>query len=57
VSYISEFMSLMPGDVIYTGTPAGVGVARNPPLFLKAGDVITLGADGLGTQRQRIVLS
>jgi 2-keto-4-pentenoate hydratase/2-oxohepta-3-ene-1,7-dioic acid hydratase in catechol pathway len=57
VSYISEFMSLMPGDVIYTGTPAGVGVARNPQVFLKAGDVITLGADGLGTQRQRIVLS
>jgi 2-keto-4-pentenoate hydratase/2-oxohepta-3-ene-1,7-dioic acid hydratase in catechol pathway len=57
VSYISEFMSLLPGDVIYTGTPAGVGVARTPPVFLKAGDVVTLGIDGLGTQRQRIVLS
>jgi 2-keto-4-pentenoate hydratase/2-oxohepta-3-ene-1,7-dioic acid hydratase in catechol pathway len=57
VSYISEFMSLLPGDVIYTGTPAGVGVARNPPVFLKPGDVVTLGIGGLGTQRQRIVLS
>ena len=57
VSYVSEFMSLMPGDVIFTGTPSGVGVARNPPVFLKPGDVITLGLDGLGTQRQGIVLS
>jgi 2-keto-4-pentenoate hydratase/2-oxohepta-3-ene-1,7-dioic acid hydratase in catechol pathway len=57
VSYISEFMSLMPGDAIYTGTPSGVGVARDPPVFLKSGDVITLGIDGLGTQRQRVVAS
>lgn len=57
VSYISQFMSLMPGDVIYTGTPAGVGMARNPPVFLQPGDVITLGVEGLGTQRQTVVLS
>ena len=57
VSYISQFMSLVPGDVIYTGTPSGVGLARNPPVFLKPGDVITLGIDGLGTQRQKVVLS
>jgi 2-keto-4-pentenoate hydratase/2-oxohepta-3-ene-1,7-dioic acid hydratase in catechol pathway len=57
VSYISEFMSLMPGDVIYTGTPSGVGLARDPPVFLKPGDVITLGVDGLGTQRQVVALS
>jgi 2-keto-4-pentenoate hydratase/2-oxohepta-3-ene-1,7-dioic acid hydratase in catechol pathway len=57
VSYISQFMSLMPGDVIYTGTPSGVGLARSPPVFLKPGDVITLGVDGLGEQRQTIVLS
>jgi 2-keto-4-pentenoate hydratase/2-oxohepta-3-ene-1,7-dioic acid hydratase in catechol pathway len=55
VSYISQFMSLMPGDVIYTGTPSGVGMARNPPVFLQPGDVITLGIDGLGTQRQKVV--
>ena len=53
----SKDAKLLPGDVIYTGTPSGVGVARNPPVFLKAGDVVTLGIDGLGTQRQRIVLS
>jgi 2-keto-4-pentenoate hydratase/2-oxohepta-3-ene-1,7-dioic acid hydratase in catechol pathway len=57
VSYISEFMSLMPGDVIYTGTPSGVGLARDPPVFLKPGDVITLGVDGLGTQSQVVALS
>jgi 2-keto-4-pentenoate hydratase/2-oxohepta-3-ene-1,7-dioic acid hydratase in catechol pathway len=57
VSYISQFMSLQPGDVIYTGTPSGVGLARDPPVFLKPGDVITLGIDGLGTQRQKVVLS
>lgn len=52
VSYLSQFMSLLPGDVISTGTPAGVGLGMNPPLFLKAGDVIELGIDGLGEQRQ-----
>lgn len=52
VSYISQFMTLLPGDVISTGTPAGVGLGFNPPLFLKPGDVVELGIDGLGTQKQ-----
>ncbi|MGB4399631.1 MAG: fumarylacetoacetate hydrolase family protein [Daejeonella sp.] len=52
VSYVSRFMTLLPGDVISTGTPAGVGLGLNPPLFLKAGDVIELGIDGLGEARQ-----
>jgi 2,4-diketo-3-deoxy-L-fuconate hydrolase len=55
VSYISRFMTLMPADVIYTGTPAGVGLGRKPPVFLKSGDVMTLGIEGLGTQRQTVV--
>ncbi len=55
VSYISEFMTLLPGDVISTGTPAGVGLGRVPPRFLGAGDVCELGVDGLGTSRQRVV--
>ena len=55
VSYLSTFMRLDPGDVITTGTPAGVGMARKPPLYLKAGDVVELGVDGLGVQRQRVV--
>ena len=55
VSYLSRFMTLLPGDVISTGTPPGVGLGFNPPLFLKAGDVVELGIDGLGTQRQRVV--
>lgn len=55
VSYISQFMKLMPGDVITTGTPPGVGMAMNPPRFLKAGDVVTLGVTGLGQQRQSVV--
>ncbi|MFB9949235.1 fumarylacetoacetate hydrolase family protein [Rhizobium puerariae] len=55
VSYISRFMKLMPGDVITTGTPRGVGMAMNPPRFLKAGDVVTLGVTGLGQQRQSVV--
>ena len=54
VSYISQFMTLMPGDVISTGTPAGVGLGFNPPQYLSAGDVVELGIDGLGTQRQVI---
>jgi 2-keto-4-pentenoate hydratase/2-oxohepta-3-ene-1,7-dioic acid hydratase in catechol pathway len=57
VSYLSRFMTLLPGDVISTGTPAGVGLGMNPPTFLKAGDVVELGIDGLGTQRQRILAS
>ncbi len=57
VSYLSRFMTLLPGDVISTGTPAGVGLGMTPPTFLKAGDVVELGIDGLGAQRQRIVAS
>jgi len=53
VSYISRFMTLLPGDVISTGTPAGVGLGRTPPLYLKPGDIVELGIDGLGTQRQK----
>lgn len=55
VSYLSRFMTLMPGDVIATGTPSGVGMAMNPPQFLKAGDVMRLGVEGLGEQRQEVV--
>ena len=55
VSYVSRFMTLMPGDVIITGTPPGVGMGLKPAQFLKAGDVMTLGAQGLGTQTQRVV--
>ncbi len=52
VSYLSQFMSLLPGDVISTGTPPGVGMGMKPPLFLKDGDVVELGIEGLGTQKQ-----
>jgi 2-keto-4-pentenoate hydratase/2-oxohepta-3-ene-1,7-dioic acid hydratase in catechol pathway len=52
VSYISQFMTLLPGDVISTGTPAGVGLGFKPPIFVKPGDVIELGIEGLGEQRQ-----
>lgn len=52
VSYLSQFMTLLPGDVISTGTPAGVGFGFKPPHYLKAGDVVELGIDGLGSQRQ-----
>ncbi|WP_462219872.1 fumarylacetoacetate hydrolase family protein [Ferruginibacter sp.] len=52
VSYISQFMTLLPGDIISTGTPAGVGLGFNPPVYLKDGDVIELGIDGLGTSKQ-----
>ncbi len=55
ISYISQFMALEPGDVITTGTPAGVGMGRKPPVFLKAGDTVALGIDGLGQQAQRVV--
>ncbi|MFZ8477499.1 fumarylacetoacetate hydrolase family protein, partial [Staphylococcus aureus] len=55
VSYISEFMTLLPGDVIATGTPPGVGLGMKPPQFLKAGDVMRLGVAGLGEQQQRVV--
>ncbi len=52
VSYISQFMTLLPGDIISTGTPAGVGLGFNPPVYLKDGDVVELGIDGLGTSKQ-----
>jgi len=52
ISYISQFMTLLPGDIISTGTPAGVGLGFNPPVYLKPGDVVKLGIDGLGTSRQ-----
>ncbi len=52
ISYLSQFMTLLPGDVISTGTPAGVGLGLNPPVFLKEGDVVELGIDGLGTSKQ-----
>ncbi len=55
VSYVSEFMTLMPGDIITTGTPPGVGLGMKPPLYLKKGDVMTLGIEGLGQQRQLVV--
>lgn len=55
VSYLSQFMSLQPGDIISTGTPPGVGMGQKPPLYLKAGDVMELGIEGLGTQRQDVV--
>jgi 2-keto-4-pentenoate hydratase/2-oxohepta-3-ene-1,7-dioic acid hydratase in catechol pathway len=55
VSYISEFMTLLPGDVIATGTPAGVGMGMTPPRFLQPGDSVELGIDGLGVIRQRVV--
>lgn len=55
VSYLSQFMTLLPGDVISTGTPAGVGLGLKPPTYLKPGDVVELGIDGLGTQTQTAV--
>jgi len=55
VSYVSQFMSLQPGDVISTGTPPGVGLGLKPPTYLKAGDVVELGIEGLGTQKQLCV--
>jgi 2-keto-4-pentenoate hydratase/2-oxohepta-3-ene-1,7-dioic acid hydratase in catechol pathway len=55
VSYLSEFMTLLPGDVISTGTPDGVGLGHKPPVFLKPGDVVELGVEGLGSARQAIV--
>jgi 2-keto-4-pentenoate hydratase/2-oxohepta-3-ene-1,7-dioic acid hydratase in catechol pathway len=55
VSYISHFMTLEPGDVIPTGTPAGVGLGMKPPVFLKPGDTMRLGISGLGEQKQKVV--
>ncbi len=55
ISYVSRFMSLHPGDVIATGTPPGVGLGMNPPQYLAPGDIVELGIDGLGRQRQMVV--
>ena len=55
VSYISQFMTLLPGDIITTGTPPGVGLGMKPPVYLKPGDVMTLGIDRLGEQRQKVI--
>jgi 2,4-diketo-3-deoxy-L-fuconate hydrolase len=55
VSYVSQFMTLLPGDIITTGTPPGVALGMKPPVWLKAGDTVTLGIQGLGEQRQRVV--
>lgn len=55
VSYISRFMTLLPGDIISTGTPQGVGMGFKPPRYLRSGDVIELGIEGLGAQRQKVI--
>lgn len=55
IHYLSQFMTLHPGDVISTGTPPGVGMGQKPPRYLRAGDVVELGIDGLGEQRQEVV--
>ena len=55
ISYLSQFMSLQPGDIISTGTPPGVGMGMNPQVFLKAGDVMKLGIEGLGEQTQKTI--
>lgn len=56
VSYVSQFMTLLPGDIISTGTPAGVGLGFNPPIYLQPGDVMELGIDGLGTAKQTCIV-
>ena len=55
VSYISQFMTLLPGDIVSTGTPQGVGLGFTPPVYLKPGDVVELGIDGLGTSKQNVI--
>ncbi len=55
VSYLSQFMTLHPGDIITTGTPSGVGMSRKPPVFLQPGQTVRLGVEGLGEQQQRMV--
>lgn len=55
LSYISQFMTLAPGDIVSTGTPPGVGMGRKPPVYLKPGDVVELAIGGLGTQRQSVI--
>jgi len=55
VSYISRFMTLLPGDIISTGTPFGVGLGLDPQIFLKEGDEMELGIDGLGVSKQKVI--
>jgi 2-keto-4-pentenoate hydratase/2-oxohepta-3-ene-1,7-dioic acid hydratase in catechol pathway len=55
VSYLSQYMTLNPGDVITTGTPPGVGLGQTPPVYLSVGDEIMLGIDGLGSQKQVVI--
>ncbi|MEO3406653.1 fumarylacetoacetate hydrolase family protein [Mucilaginibacter sp. CAU 1740] len=55
ISYTSQFMTLLPGDIISTGTPAGVGLGMKPPIYLKAGDVVELGIEGLGESKQNVI--
>jgi 2-keto-4-pentenoate hydratase/2-oxohepta-3-ene-1,7-dioic acid hydratase in catechol pathway len=55
ISYISRYMTLIPGDIISTGTPPGVGAGMKPPRFLKSGDVVELGIEGLGSSKQSLV--
>lgn len=55
ISYLSQFMTLEPGDIIATGTPPGVGMGMNPPVYLQPGDIMHLGIDGLGEQRQHVI--
>jgi 2,4-diketo-3-deoxy-L-fuconate hydrolase len=55
IAYLSQFMSLLPGDIISTGTPEGVGLGFDPPVYLKEGDVVELGIEGLGTSRQEVI--
>ena len=55
IAYVSRFMTLLPGDIISTGTPAGVGLGMNPPVYLKPGDIVELGINGLGTSKQAVI--
>ena len=55
ISYVSQFLTLLPGDIVTTGTPPGVGTGMKPPQFLNVGDVVTLRIEGLGEQSQKIV--
>ena len=55
ISFLSRFMTLLPGDVIATGTPPGVGMGFKPPVYLQPGDVVELGIEGLGDQRQEVI--
>jgi len=55
VHYLSQFMTLLPGDIVTTGTPHGVGLGFKPPMYLKAGDVVELGIENLGSSKQKLV--